>query len=156
LDGLIVGRRVGRRVGVAVLGLGVGNLVGCRVGCIVGVKVGEYDGDTVGTSVGDSDIVGASDTVGLIVGDSDDGLNDKVGGSVGELVVGEAVGSLVGAFVTIGSALHELPFSEMRTVAYAGLALVVMLSTVTFIVLPSMVPLHDPPALSLANKEDSA
>jgi len=79
---------------------------------------------------------------------------------VGELVgslVGELVGSLVGVFVTIGSVvMHELPFSEMRTVAYAGLALVVMLSTVTFIVLPSMVPLHDPPALSLANKEDSA
>jgi hypothetical protein len=79
----------------------------------------------VGTSVGYSEIVGASDKVGLNVGESDVGLNEADGDSVGELVVGaeegravgDLVGSLVGAFVTIGSGVHELPFSETRTVA---------------------------------------
>ena len=79
-----------------------------------------------------------------------------VGLALGIPVVGELVGSLVGAFVTIGSAVHKLLFSEMRTDAYAGLALVLMLSTLTVMVLPSIVPLQLPPALSFANKEDSA
>ena len=119
--GFAVGGRVGSLDGVAVLGLGVGKFVGCIVGDIVGVIVGCVDGETVGNSVGYCDIVGDSDKVGLSVGNSLVRLS-VVGVLDGEPVVGEeeggVVGSLVGAFVTIGSAtVHELPFSEIRTVA---------------------------------------
>lgn len=104
----------------------------------------------MGSSVGYSDIVGASDKVGLKVG-----LNEVEGGSVGKLVVGAEEGRADGELVgnPVG---HKLLFSEMRTDAYAGLALVLMLSTLTVMVLPSIVPLQLPPALSFANKEDSA
>lgn len=108
----------------------VGLIVGTRVGGLVGV-----------------------DAVGLTVG-------TRVGGLVGDVTigfeVGAFVGSLVGADVTFGPAMHGLPFSEIRTMAYAGLALVSMLSTLTVMVLPSIVPLQLPPALSFASKEDSA
>jgi hypothetical protein len=103
-----------------VVGLEVGKFVGCRVGDIVGVIVGCFDGDTVGNSVGYCDIVGDSDKVGLSVGNLVVGLA-VVGVLDGEPLVGGkeggVVGSLVGAFVTGSATVHGLPFSEMRTVA---------------------------------------
>ena len=155
--GFAVGGRVGSLDGVAVLGLGVGKFVGCIVGDIVGVIVGCVDGETVGNSVGYCDIDGDSDTLGLSVGNAVVGLavvGEEEGGVVGSLV-GEEEGGVVGSLVGALDTTHGLPFSETRTVAYPGLELVVMLSTLTTIVLPSIVPLHDPPAPSFANNEDS-
>ena len=95
--------------------------VGGNDGLGVGMNVGNTDGN--------SDVEDGEDVVdGLDVGELVIGEYVVVGGG-GAGIVGEVVGLSVGGYVVdtrIGIGIlagrHGLPFSEMRTVAYAGLA----------------------------------
>lgn len=135
-----VGSVVGMDVGNAEVGL---NVVKVEGGLDVGsVEVGVNDGaHEEGLDVGNVE-------VGLAVGMTD------VGRNVGKDDDGAMVGSRVGALVAGFSAGHILPFSEMRIWANAGLVLVLMLTTLTSIFLPSTIPVHVPPTFSFAKSSE--